>query len=466
MSLLKKIVVTGCAMFAVSGSFADKVYMGSGIKTGEVTSTTAVVWTRLTKTPELRVTGTDSYKLKQEDTSSEKISQVAGSMQGTTGEVRISWWPETDPCKLLSSKWTAVDPLSDFTRQFNLKNLITGTRYRVKAEGRNDEQVSVTVNGGFRTADTAETPQKVLFTVITGQDYQRRDDKKMGHVIYDSMLKIKPDFIVNTGDVVYYDKAGPYAKNPALARMKWNMTYGLPYQREFHNEVSSYLIKDDHDITRNDAGPGSTYGDLDWRTGLKIFNEQTPAPKVPYRTIRWGKDLQIWIPEGREFRSKNKMKDGPDKTIWGKKQLEWFFKSVEASDAAFKVLVSPTPIVGPDRAKKNDNHANKGFKHEGDIIRQFIGKQKNMYVVCGDRHWQYVSVDPQTGVREYSCGATSDIHAGGFKMSQKSPMHTFLNIKGGFLSVTVDRKDNKPTILFRHHDIKGNIYHDDFLPLK
>ncbi len=40
-----------------------------------------------------------------------------------------------------------------------------------------------------------------------------------------------------------------------------------------------------------------------------------------YRTIRWGKGLQIWMVEGRLYRSPNTMEDGLQKTIWGKEQL-------------------------------------------------------------------------------------------------------------------------------------------------
>jgi alkaline phosphatase D len=155
------------------------------------------------------------------------------------------------------------------------------------------------------------------------------------------------------------------------------------------------------------------------------------------------------------------MPDGPDKTIWGDKQKQWFFDTVRKSDATFRILISPTPIVGPDRGNKNDNHANKGFKHEGDELCAFIGKQKNMFVVCGDRHWQYVSVDSETGVREYSCGPTTDAHAGGFSAKQRSPMHRYLKIKGGFLSVTVDRVDGVPAIAFRHHGVDGTVYNED-----
>ncbi|NIP95358.1 MAG: alkaline phosphatase, partial [Akkermansiaceae bacterium] len=46
------------------------------------------------------------------------------------------------------------------------------------------------------------------------------------------------------------------------------------------------------------------------------------------------------------------------KTIWGAKQKQWLFRSFEESDATFRLLISPTPVVGPDRGGKNDNHAN------------------------------------------------------------------------------------------------------------
>ncbi|MCK5175464.1 MAG: alkaline phosphatase D family protein, partial [Planctomycetes bacterium] len=171
-------------------------------------------------------------------------------------------------------------------------------------------------------------------------------------------------------------------------------------------------------------------------------------------------DLQIWLVEGRDYRSANTDPDGPDKTIWGDKQKAWFKRTVKASDATFKVLISPTPLVGPDRPNKKDNHSNAGFKHEGDELRRFIAAQENMVVVCGDRHWQYVTQHP-TGVREYSCGPVSDKHAGGFEESDRTDWHRYLNIRGGFLSCTVERAQDKPTMTFRHHDADGAILNTD-----
>jgi alkaline phosphatase D len=277
------------------------------------------------------------------------------------------------------------------------------------------------------------------------------------------MENLGPSFFVHTGDIEYYDKPLPYALNVEFARFKWNRIYSMPFQRSFHNNVASYFMKDDHETLKNDCWPGQAYGDLTWEDGLEIFREQVPMGEKTYRTVRWGKDLQIWLVEGRDYRSNNKIPDGPNKTIWGTEQKKWFFETVEKSDATYRILISPTPIVGPDRVNKNDNHSNKGFTFEGNELRSFIGKQENMFVICGDRHWQYISVDEKTGVKEYSCGPTTDIHAGGFSEKLRSVMHSYLNIKGGFLSVIVERKNGKPKLTFRHYGTDGSIYNEDVI---
>jgi phosphodiesterase/alkaline phosphatase D-like protein len=209
---------------------------------------------------------------------------------------------------------------------------------------------------------------------------------------------------------------------------------------------------------------GQAYRHLDQPDGFKIYGEMLKLEPHFYRTYRWGRDLHIWLMEGRDFRSPNPMPDGPDKTIWGAKQKAWFKRTVQESDATFRVLISPTPIVGPDRPNKNDNHSNKGFTHEGDEVRRFIARQKNMVVVCGDRHWQYVSVHPETGVREYSCGPASDLHAGGWRQENfVKDYHRYLNVIGGFLAGTVEREDGVPSLTFRHHDVNGRVQFEDRL---
>ncbi len=487
-AVLIALLVSGLsvALSAGEGIGDDSPYQANGVKVGEVHQNNAIIWTRLTKNPERKMDGIPFPDVKWEKQTDEHgavtyfypapqipegvtLAQMNHIVPGTSGEIRIVYWQEgsVDNMKL-KTIWTAVDPDRDFTRQFTLTNLKPGMSYKLETESRASDSgpEGQKINGSFRTPPAPENPARVVFTVVTGQGFHRRDGGEMGHKIYPRMAELNPDFFVHTGDILYYDKRRPVAQSVEQARMKWNRIYALPFQRDFHNHVTSYFIKDDHDTWQNDCWPtmkNDRMGDFTFKQGQAIFLEQVPMGESTYRTVRWGSDLQIWMVEGRDFRSPNTMPDGPDKTIWGEKQKKWFKRTVSQSNATFKILISPTPLVGPDRGNKNDNHSNKGFTHEGNELRSFIGQQKNMVVICGDRHWQYISVDPKTGVREYSCGPTSDVHAGGFREDMREPMHQYLNICGGFLSATVERQDGKATLTFHHHSVDGTVLNEDQL---
>jgi alkaline phosphatase D len=296
---------------------------------------------------------------------------------------------------------------------------------------------------------------------VTCGDYPRRDDPVNGHRIYATLHQLRPDFLVHTGDVEYYDKPDPWATSAALARFKWNRLYALPFLRTFHNHTPAYFTNDDHDLLRNDCWPGQTYGRLTWDEGLAIWNEQMPASPLPYRTFRHGRDLQVWIIEGRRYRSANTDPDGPAKTILGAEQKAWLLRTIAASDATFKVLLSPTPIVGPDRGSKNDNHANSGFRHEGDELRRALAAHRNLIVANGDRHWQYFSVDPATGLREFGCGPSSDVHAGGYTPQPgDEAVQKFFRLQGGFLTVaTAPGPGDSARLEIRHHAVDGAVVH-------
>lgn len=420
-------------------SEVQAIGFANGIKIGEVTDQSAVIWVRLTQGEEAdrRIDEWDEKEPKQ------------WSAPGAAGKLRMDW--NRMNSKRESGK-IAGEALAenDFCYQFKMVDLSPDTDYsvRIRAEGH-----AALVTGTFRTAPRAADTKPITFVTSTCQDFVRRDDLKNGHKIYKSMLRLKPAFFVQTGDTLYYDKPKPFAKDIATARYKWNRFYAMPYPREFHKVVPSYWLHDDHDVLKNDCWPGQVYGDLTWEQGLKVWQEQIPQSEKPYRTFRWGKDLQVWFPEGREFRSPNKMKDGPDKTILGAEQWGWLENSLRASDATFKLYVSATPVVGPDRKRKNDNHANEGFAYEGKKLRALLSKTPGCFVINGDRHWQYHSVDPETGLNEFGSGPASDKHAGGWSEKNKPEWQKFLRIKGGFLSVEIKGKQ----ATFRHHDVDGKV---------
>ncbi len=457
------------------------VHFGNGVKIGEVDHDSALVWIRLTaeEQPRSRWSSFQAVPFaNRADAVPEGLllEDMQGSLVGAAGEVRVQWQPvgyepnepngtSSEGNLVRDSGWLRVDPAADFTRHLSLTDLLPECRYYLKIAGRplGDPAAITTMEANFGTSPSPDQQARVMFTVVTGQDYLRVDDSRSGHRIYRSMLDLDPDFFVHTGDTVYYDKPGPFAKSLELARYKWNLTYAFSNQREFHRRVPSYFLKDDHDTLKDDCWPGQNYGALTWEQGLSIFREQVPMGESTYRTRRWGEHLQVWMVEGRDYRSDNSLPDGPDKSIWGAQQLAWLQQSMRASDATFRVLISPTPLVGPDRISKRDNHANRAFRHEGDQVRAFLASLDNTVVVCGDRHWQYVSVDPETGLREYSCGPTSDAHAGGYLDDKPAPMHEFLRVKGGFLSVMVVPRERGPELHLVHHSTLGHVEHADIL---
>jgi alkaline phosphatase D len=440
-------------------------HQATGVKVGEVTDTTAIVWTRLTARPTRKNDGvpmSGHVNKKTHVDASVPVDQIEGACPGAAGRVRLRYGTREDLSDARETEWMEVTEATDFTHHFELAGLKPDTMYHYVTEtaAAGSDAKHGGVRGRFDTAPVAGAPSNLRFCVMTYQAYADREHPD-GHPIYPSMLALAPQFVSMTGDVVYYDSDIPAAVSPALARLHWERMFSMPRIVDMLRNTTSYWLKDDHDTLKNDTWPGANAGTLSFAEGQQIFKEQTPMSGPGYRTFRWGRDLQVWFTDGRDHRSPNNMPDGPDKTIWGAVQKKWFMDTVKASDATWKVLISPTPIVGPDRGNKNDNHANKGFTHEGDEIRAWMQANvpDNFFVVCGDRHWQYHSVHPVTKVREFSVGPASNSHASGSPGEDKT-YHLFHKVQGGFLSVQLTGSGKESRIDFRHHDVDGNVAHE------
>lgn len=428
---------------------------GIGVKIGEVTQTSAIIWTRVPPPDETPVReGPDLLDL------------LLALFTEDDPQVRLRYGTQKDLSGAKWTEWQDAELDDDATHQFVLEGLRPHARYsfEVEATDKQGRPVYEPRRGTFRTAPPASIPAAVTFTVATCQRYGRRDVPG-GFRIYDSMLALEPDFLVMTGDAVYYSRGKPRANTVELARERWRRMYQLPMLFRFHAQVPAYWQKDDHDLCGNECNPGRNYrrmGELDIEEGLKIHREQTPAPARPYRTVRWGRDLQIWLLEVREFRSSNRAPDGPGKTIWGREQKEWFQRTLTQSDATWRLFINPTPVVGPDRGRfKRDNHANAAWDYEGNWFRQWASETlgDNFFVIAGDRHWQYHSVHPETGVEEFGCGPASNAHAGGSPGYDKD-YHLFHRVAGGFLSVEVRREGGERVLRLRHHAVDGEAVHE------
>ncbi len=446
----------------------DGPYLGNGIKVGEASQTSAVVWVRLTNAPEANFGLLKIFTEGLPSNAKSKLPMPTDVLPGHAGMVRLRYGAEGE--KEIATDWATVDPSNDFIQQFQLFALKPGTTYDVVCEARSGSSADITsrAEGRFQTAPLVGDSAPIRFIVSTCQAVRSIDSGTQGHRAYKQMLEFKPNFFVHTGDILYYDKV-PLAKNQEQARAKWNLMFAYGHNRKFHGLVTSYFMKDDHDTLKNDCWPGQSYGDLQFQQGLDIFREQVCMGEKTYRTVRWGRDVQIWMTENRDFRSSNRDPDGPDKTILGTEQKQWLKRTLSESDATFKFVISPGPVVGPDKRGKKDNHANDVFAHEGQELRDFLSQLKNTYVICGDRHWQYCSKDPQTGLLELGCGPINDEHDFGGAPGNKPKFHRYFGSRGGFLGITVSGDKAKAEWFSANEPVTASglpkVLHTESLPL-
>ena len=414
------------------------VHLGSGVKTGEITDTTAIVLVRLTATP-----GQDAQHL----------------IPGHAGQARLRYGTEPSLSQFIMTPWETARAADDHSIHFKLEKLQPGRRHYYRVDYREDEKDPVVLSDvfSFVTAPAPGERAAVMFHLTTCQDLR-------GERTYVPMTAQRPDFCISAGDTVYYDGQG-LARTVPQAWQAYQKMFGLPAMKDYYRNVGGYFMKDDHDYRFNDSDPhmvgkwvnpnkadagakftekkGNQRLDVAWLTpeeGARVFRQVFPMSEKPYRTFRWGKGVQIWMTESREFRSSNTMEDGPAKSIWGAEQKAWLMATLLASDADHRIIISPNPIVGPDRLMKGDNHANlNGFWHEGQDFLDWLKEKKlnNVVLMCGDRHWQYHSVDRRNGreTHEFSCGPTSDEHIQAVPPLYPGVDRPYSASRGGFMSI-------------------------------
>jgi alkaline phosphatase D len=456
---------TGRTVFAGEPG-SESVFLGQGALCGEVTDSSALLQTRLTSTLQL---------------------DADGEMPGMAGVARFEWSTREDFRAAQRTPFLHAVDQRDFIVRAEVTGLRPQTTYHYRAVyGRSETAIRVGPSGSFKTLSGRESDTPARFIVGSCMNYNKfmhgrqgkaggpltatETDKRLGFPAFEAMLKLRPDFFVGTGDIVYYDNPMRVAKTVPQLRKCWHEQFRFPRMIEFFRSVPTYWSKDDHDFRFNESD--HTTDDLPLpKTGIDLFREQLPivavgSGKPTYRTHRVSRKLQIWLTENRDYRSPNEMADGPQKSIWGAAQRDWLKATLKASDAKWKILISPTPMVGPDDLQKIDNHADiRGFRHEADAFFAWLQENRigNLTIICGDRHWQYHSIHP-SGVEEFACGALNDENArlgiapgaknGSDPEGRIKQLYTSPTPNGGFLQITVGE-----SLLLEHFDSRGKRLH-------
>ncbi|MBI4401753.1 MAG: alkaline phosphatase D family protein [Nitrospirae bacterium] len=365
---------------------------------------------------------------------------------GRTG-VRIEWAPEDKAAgdsagspssrELAGTAEVTTSKERDFTATVLLDNLIPATsyRYQVMAERRNDRTgMHEAATGRFTTA-SPEMPETVTF--LWGGDLggqHRCRDQRTGFTLFEHMLRRRPTFAVLLGDLIYGDDRCPSPPNVPgsdfLAstldefRAKHRYQRGDPALRRFLAAIPVYAIWDDHEVRNNFAGPSEPLMPL----GRQAFLEYWPIGSPPedpyrfYRKIRRGADLELFILDTRQYRSKNAEPDGEGKTMLGAAQRAWILDELARSTATWKVIATSVPLSnqkpGTLLAPGNDSWARAadgtGFLTElRAIVNEILGRRiRNVVWLAADVHYAQVNAydpdgDGMADFHEFICGPLS-----------------------------------------------------------
>ncbi len=438
-------------------------HQATGTRVGEVTDASALLWARLTKAPARLAAGKQFVKGEKVTPKDLAGGPAAwrGACPGMAGEMRVRFGKTRDLSDARETSWAAVDQAGNFARTFALTELEPATVYHYAVESHSAGAAQGALHGQFETAPSPQQAVPLTFCVLNCLGWSDVDDPAAGYDIFPAMTKLKPKFAVFTGDSVYYDNDPPKTTSVPLAKFHWERLYSLPRHVDFLKNCAAYWEKDDHDAWGNNCDPTKAMPGWTYQDGAALWRQQVPVGENPYRTFRWGRDLQIWLLESRDFRSPNGAKDGPEKTLLGREQKAWFFKTVAESTAQWKVIISPTSLTGPPgKGKGGDNLGKAGFRTEGDEVRAFLKKTapRNCYVLVGDVHAQSHAVHPQTGLNEFTVGPAGDRHAA--KIQPDPAWHVFARSGGGFCSVQLTPGPAGSAISVRLHDSKGKTVHE------
>jgi alkaline phosphatase D len=286
-----------------------------------------------------------------------------------------------------------ADAERDYTARVRVRVLEPATDYALQVRCGDGAPVT----GRFTTAPEPSVPHPVRLVWggdIGGQNVCR--DAAHGYPIFASIAAAQPNFFIGLGDMVYADDTcratGRYGNQQVEGpppgttvddyRAHWKYNRADPALRQLMATVPYFPIWDDHEI-RDDSGPQDDrpQGGGEERllpVAMQAFLDFQPRrdrdgdAEVLYRSLRWGRHLEMFLLDTRQYRDRN---DQPDtglepKTMLGATQRSWLLDRVRRSDATWKVIVSSVPLSiptgrGPDaRDGWADGGGHSGFERE------------------------------------------------------------------------------------------------------
>jgi len=438
-----------------------------GIAVGDVSATGAIVWVRTNGPAAVRIEWAKSALW---DTVSQSVMPRG-----------VGW----------RTGWRLTTEEADYTLSVPLGGLAAATRYRYRILIRPDtesvhvEETRLAAQGEFTTLPDAIISAPVTFAWsadLGGQGRCRRGTA--GYPIFDVIRKQELDFFLFLGDTIYSDYPCPSPPNEPGAdfvaatldeyRARHRYQRGAPSLRRLLDTVPVYVMWDDHEVRNDFSGP---FDDQmpSGRRALREYWPMTSSPDDPnrlYRSVRYGADLDLFILDTRQYRSRNADQDGPDKTMLGPEQVRWLIEGLTRSSATWKIIATTVPLSIPKgKEGASDGWASgpgaTGFERERQVIVDTIlGRNiRNVVFLAGDVHYvQANAYDPDgdgmVDFHEFVAGplsakpgretpATETLHP--TRLINEGGYHNFGLVRVSKTMFDVMIVDETGTIRFSHH---------------
>jgi len=331
-----------------------------GVASGDVTASSAILWTRVDRDTPVKVEVWSN-------------SQLEGK-------------------KAFQQTVPRVSALRDFTVKVDATGLAPDTTYYYRFRHGNEAFSEV---GAFRTAPSPDSPADLRFTYTGDADGTRRAGGAPAFNEFEVLDAARLEggaFWVFDGDTIYSDSA--FRASPATTLPDYHAAHrenrGYENLRELLASTSVYATMDDHEVVNDyDA---ETVDHERYAAGRRAFLDYYPVretglPHDPtcagdplYRTFRWGSEVELFVLDERSCRSASaeEICNGdlgptlpvelrsqfpfalflspqpppgcletildPDRTMLGPVQKAQLFADLAASTARWKLIVSQEPV--------------------------------------------------------------------------------------------------------------------------
>jgi alkaline phosphatase D len=335
-----------------------------GVASGDVTATSAILWTRIDRDTNVKV-------------------EVWGN-------------PELKGMKAFQQTVPHVSAAHDFTVKIDATALSPDTDYYYRFKHDDTDGASFSEIGSFRTAPSPDVAGDLRFTYTADADGTRdayADPFRNEFEVLNAARLEGGAFWVFDGDTIYSDSSFR-SGGPATTLAEYHATHrenrSYANLRELLASTSVYATMDDHEVVNDydaDTVDPARYAAgrqafLDYypvrETGL--LHDATCAGDPLYRKFRWGSEVEVFLLDERSCRSASAVATcqgdlaptlptsvrtsypfslflpptpppgcletlfDPARTLLGPVQREQLFADLAASTARWKLIVSEEPV--------------------------------------------------------------------------------------------------------------------------